>query len=70
MGPLKEEFGLDPTVKPKPVMGVDDLLLVLIHHWAKDQSGYPIERQRVHPLSISTGLERGDRRLSAQNPHT
>ncbi|KFY20821.1 hypothetical protein V491_03397 [Pseudogymnoascus sp. VKM F-3775] len=38
---------LDRTVKPKPVLGVDDLLLLLNCHWARDKSVYRIERQRV-----------------------
>ncbi|KAI9810031.1 MAG: hypothetical protein M1827_006729 [Pycnora praestabilis] len=43
----KEKYRLDMSVKSKPVMGVDDLLLVLTHHWAKDKSVFPNERQRV-----------------------
>ncbi|KAI9808022.1 MAG: hypothetical protein M1827_007547 [Pycnora praestabilis] len=47
VGPLKEKYRLDMSVRSKPVMGVDDLLLVLTHHWAKLKSVFPNERQRV-----------------------
>ena len=40
-------FGLDNTVKLKPVLGVDDLLLLLNYHWARDTSTFPTERYRV-----------------------
>lgn len=40
-------LGLDRTVKSKPVLGVDDLLLLLNCHWARDTSVFPIERHRV-----------------------
>ena len=33
-------------------MGVDDLLRVLLHHWAKDTSVFPHERQRVQLATI------------------
>ncbi|KAI9877636.1 MAG: hypothetical protein M1830_003251 [Pleopsidium flavum] len=39
-------------VKSKPVTGVNDLLLVLIHHWAKDTAIFPNEEQRVQLLTI------------------
>ncbi|KAG4430257.1 hypothetical protein IFR05_014253 [Cadophora sp. M221] len=42
-----DTFGLDNTVKSKPVLGVDDLLLLLNHHWARDTSTFPTERHRV-----------------------
>jgi hypothetical protein len=29
------------------VLGVDDLLLLLSHHWARDTSTFPTERHRV-----------------------
>ena len=38
---------MDRTVKSKPVLGVDDLLLLLNCHWARDKSVYHTERQRV-----------------------
>ncbi|KAH7364055.1 hypothetical protein BKA65DRAFT_603155 [Rhexocercosporidium sp. MPI-PUGE-AT-0058] len=46
-GPLTRDYDLDITVKEKPVLGVDDLLLLLNHHWARDTSTFPTERHRV-----------------------
>jgi Protein of unknown function (DUF3435) len=46
MGPLTIEFNLDVTVKSKPVLGMDDLLL-LNYHWARDTSTFPTEHHRV-----------------------
>ena len=45
-GTLKLEFELDTTSKPKPVAGPDDLLLMLVQHWARDESVYPTEDDR------------------------
>ncbi|TVY90451.1 hypothetical protein LAWI1_G007273 [Lachnellula willkommii] len=42
-----DTFKLDNTVKSKPVLGVDDLLLLLNHHWARDTSTFSTERHRV-----------------------
>jgi|SRR5579862_9455503 len=37
------------------MMNVDDLLLVLTHHWARDTSSFPTERQRVQlPMILIT----------------
>jgi len=44
---LTTDFKLDITVKEKPVLGVDDLLLLLNYHWARDTSTFPTERHRV-----------------------
>lgn len=44
---MTRDFKLDITVKEKPVLGVDDLLLLLNHHWARDTSTFPTERHRV-----------------------
>jgi hypothetical protein len=60
MGPLTEEFGLDTSVKSKPVLGPDDVLLLLTHHWARDACTFPTEDQRqalaaIILLSIYTG---------------
>ena len=44
---LYEDYGLDPSVKMKPVMSVDDLVLALHYHWALDDSTFFNERQRV-----------------------
>lgn len=34
-------------MREKPVMNVDDVYLVLHHHWALDTTPYPDERQRL-----------------------
>jgi hypothetical protein len=44
---LTTDFELDITVKEKPVLGVDDLLLLLNYHWGRDTSTSPTERHRV-----------------------
>jgi hypothetical protein len=46
-GDLTRVFELDITVKEKSVLGVDDLLLLLNYHWARDTSTFPTERHRV-----------------------
>jgi len=38
---------LDVSSKPKPVAGPDDLLLLLAQHWARDQSVFPTEDDRL-----------------------
>jgi len=47
---LKVDFDLDTTSKPKPVVGPDDLLLLLVQHWARDESVFPTEDDR-HDLA-------------------
>ncbi|KAI9709018.1 MAG: hypothetical protein M1828_002552 [Chrysothrix sp. TS-e1954] len=47
LGLLYERYGLDRSVPMKPVMSVDDLALVLQHHWILDDSTFDDERQRV-----------------------
>jgi len=42
-----DTFELDNTVKSKPVLGMDDLLLLLNHHWARDTATFPIEQHQV-----------------------
>ena len=44
---MTRDFELDITVREKPVLGVDDLLLLLNYHWARDTSTFPTERHRV-----------------------
>ncbi|KAJ6437937.1 cell cycle control protein cwf16 [Purpureocillium lavendulum] len=51
-GTLKEEFHLDDQPKSKPVMGVDDLLLGLTHHWSRDRSVFPTEDDRLDLSAI------------------
>jgi hypothetical protein len=60
MNVLTAEFGLVKSVKSKPVLGPDDVLLLLTHHWARDTCTFPTEDQRVSLaaiilLSIYTG---------------
>jgi hypothetical protein len=43
---LEEEFDLDPAPKEKPVLGSDDVLLLLTHLWARDTCTFPTEDQR------------------------
>jgi len=45
-GTLKVRFELNTTSKPKPVAGPDDLLLMLVQHWARDESVFPTEDDR------------------------
>lgn len=50
---LRTVYSLDITIRPKPVMNVDALLIALTHHWARDTSNFPTERQRVQlPLIL------------------
>ena len=46
-GRLKSKFKLDDLPGSKPVMGVDDLLLGLTHHWSRDRSVFPTEDDRL-----------------------
>lgn len=41
------KFKLDDLPGSKPVMGVDDLLLGLTHHWSRDRSVFPTEDDRL-----------------------
>ena len=50
---LIDEYGLRTTPKKKPVIGLDDLYLLLYTHWVLDDSTFKDERQRVQ---IATGL--------------
>ncbi|OAF59654.1 hypothetical protein VC83_03943 [Pseudogymnoascus destructans] len=60
---------LDRTVKSKPVLGLDDFLLLLNCHWAHDKSVYPTEQHRVHSddddleSDVDMGGVEGDTRL-------
>ncbi|KAF2194980.1 hypothetical protein K469DRAFT_698544 [Zopfia rhizophila CBS 207.26] len=44
---LKRQYKLETSVRDKPVLSVDDLLLVLHHHWVLDTWVYPDEEQRL-----------------------
>jgi len=46
-GYLTIKYNLDTGVREKPVMDVDDVFLVLHHHWVLDTSVFPDERQRL-----------------------
>ncbi|EJP61053.1 FluG domain-containing protein [Beauveria bassiana ARSEF 2860] len=46
-GYLTIRYNLDTSVKEKPVMNIDDVYLVLHHHWVLDTSVFPDERQRI-----------------------
>lgn len=40
-------YKLDTSVRVKPVLSVDDLLLLLFHHWIVDTGVFPDEEQRL-----------------------
>jgi hypothetical protein len=44
---LTERYKLDISTKEKPVANVDDIYLVLHHHWGPDTSKFADERQRL-----------------------
>src|SRR2546423_15685414 len=46
-GYLTRKYSLDTTTREKPVMNVDDVFLILHHHWVLDTSIFPDERQRL-----------------------
>ncbi|PQE19444.1 hypothetical protein CJF30_00009883 [Rutstroemia sp. NJR-2017a BBW] len=48
----KVDFDLDSTSRPKPVVGPDDLLLLLVQHWARDESVFPTEDDRLDLATI------------------
>jgi hypothetical protein len=52
MGPyinvdLTQLYNLDLSIKERPVMNVDDVFLVLHHHWVMDTANFPDGRQRL-----------------------
>lgn len=49
---LKVDFDLDTTFKPKPVARLDDLLLLLVQHWARDEFVFSTEDDRHNVTSI------------------
>lgn len=49
---MKVEFDLDTTSTSKPVAGPDDLLLLLTHLWARDESVFPTEDDRHDVATI------------------
>ena len=53
MGPLQDEYGLDLSIRDKPTLGVEDLLVILRYHWCFDTASVPHERYTVQlPLLI------------------
>ena len=46
-GYIREKHDLDLSRREKPVLHVNDLLLVLHHLWALDEEAFPDERQRA-----------------------
>ncbi len=46
-------YGLRTLPKKKPVIGLDDLYLLLYTHWVLDDATYTEERQRVQ---VATGI--------------
>ncbi|KAF2174706.1 hypothetical protein K469DRAFT_685751 [Zopfia rhizophila CBS 207.26] len=44
---LTKLYRLDTSPPAKPVLSVDDLLLLLYHHWVLDTGAYPDEEQRL-----------------------
>ncbi|KAH9204554.1 hypothetical protein DL95DRAFT_418158 [Leptodontidium sp. 2 PMI_412] len=51
-GTLKVEFKLRTTSKAKPVAGPDDMLVLLVQHWARDESVFPTEDDRHDVATI------------------
>jgi hypothetical protein len=49
---LVDEFSLRREKTAKPVLGADDLILLLTHHWARDTSIFPTEDQRLALATI------------------
>ncbi|KAK4220814.1 hypothetical protein QBC38DRAFT_160950 [Podospora fimiseda] len=44
---LSVTYKLDILDKEKPVLNADDMYLILHHHWVRDESIFPHERQRL-----------------------
>ncbi|KAH6674828.1 hypothetical protein B0J14DRAFT_22861 [Halenospora varia] len=49
---LKVRFELDAISKSKPVAGPDDLLLLLVQYWARDEHVFPTEDDRHDAATI------------------
>ncbi|KAM7211107.1 hypothetical protein V8F06_013503 [Rhypophila decipiens] len=47
MGHLTISYALDTTTNEKPVLNVDDIYLILHHHWVHDRSKFPDDHQRI-----------------------
>ncbi len=57
-GLLVHQRGLDMTTRERPVMNVDDVYLVLHHHYVLDTSIFTDERQRLQ-LALLLLLQAG-----------
>jgi hypothetical protein len=44
---LTQLYNLDLSIKERPVMNVDDVFLVLHHHWVMDTANFPDGRQTI-----------------------
>jgi len=44
---LQRLYNLDLTTREKPVMNIDNVFLVLYHHWVIDTAAFPDGRQRL-----------------------
>jgi hypothetical protein len=49
---LKVKFGLNTTSKSKPVAGPDNLLLILVQYWARNESVFPTKDDRYNITTI------------------
>ncbi|KAM7189717.1 hypothetical protein V8F33_009856 [Rhypophila sp. PSN 637] len=49
MGHLTISYALDTTTNEKPVLNVDDVYLILHHHWVHDGSRFPGEHCHGEP---------------------
>jgi hypothetical protein len=53
LGSLTDEYDLDLSVRDKPTLGIEDLLVILRYHWCLDTASVPHERYTVQmPLLI------------------
>lgn len=53
LGSLTDEYDLDLSVRDKPTLGIEDLLVILRYHWCLDTATVPHERYTVQmPLLI------------------
>src|SRR2546423_10517593 len=55
-GYLTIKYNLDTTTREKPVMNVDDVYLVLHHHWVLDISVFPGRTTEATGSSLTSSL--------------
>ncbi|KFY01945.1 hypothetical protein O988_02432 [Pseudogymnoascus sp. VKM F-3808] len=63
---LADEFKLRRTMKAKPVLGADDILLLLTHLWVRVTSVFPTEDQ---PRQVDALTRAGGKTASRKRPH-